>query len=226
VDEGDKFSSLCGHYKDTYNIHRETIKQRDRLFYGVLFVFASFTSQFVASPTVVPGIIEKLTGVRLENDAGFLSTLLWLALLGWSTRYFQITVEIQGQYYYMHRLEDDLNGFYRGSIAFTREGKTYSTTYTEFQKWIRLLYTWLFPIGLLGAVCARSYIEIIRHLPNWWIDLLPAAIIGITTLLYLVRLHWNEDLGRHARRLRARPRRNQPTRAQVAEASVISDDAA
>lgn len=151
----------------------------------------------------------------MENDAGFFSTLLWLALLGWSTRYFQITVEIQGQYYYMHRLEDDLSSFYRGSIAFTREGKTYLTTYTSFQKWIRILYTWLFPIGLLGAVCVRGFVEVSRNLPNWQIDLIPATIIGITTLLYLSRLHWDEDLGRRKRRLRRRRPATSDARAQV-----------
>jgi len=216
VEEGDKFSSLCAHYKDTYDLHRETLKQRDRLFYGVLFVFAAFTLQFVGSPVIVPGIIEKVIGVRLENDAGFFSTLLWLALLGWSTRYFQITVEIQGQYYYMHRVEDDLNSFYQGSIAFTREGITYLATYSWFQKWIRFLFTWIFPIGLIGVVSTRSVVETCRHLPNWEIDLIPAAIIFITTLLYLVRLHWDEDLGRRRRWLRRRrPGGSRPARVQV-----------
>src|SRR5690348_17202780 len=105
----------------------------------------------------------------------------------------------------MHRLEDDLNSFYRGSIAFTREGRTYLTTYSWFQRWIRGLYTWIFPIGLIGAISARSFVEASRRLPNWWIDLIPAAIIGITTLLYLVRLHRDEDLGRRSRWLRRTP---------------------
>jgi len=95
VMEEAKFNNLCSHYKDTFDIHRATIKQRDTLFYGLLVILAVFTLQ-LSSTEIVANIVNeyvsKSTGIKLGKNAYFISTLLWFLLLGFSTRYFQIVI--------------------------------------------------------------------------------------------------------------------------------------
>ncbi|CAC9649860.1 hypothetical protein, partial [uncultured Gammaproteobacteria bacterium] len=37
-----KFNNLCSHYKDSFDIHLASIKQRDKLFYWLLIIMAVF----------------------------------------------------------------------------------------------------------------------------------------------------------------------------------------
>lgn len=123
-----KFNNLCSHYKDTFDIHRGSIKQRDALFYGLLVILAVFTLQLSSTEVVVSVVndyVNKTTGIKLGKSADFISTLLWLLLLGFTTRYFQVVLEIERQYGYLHALEERLNGYYSESNVFTREGKSY-----------------------------------------------------------------------------------------------------
>ncbi len=162
-----KFNNLCSHYKDTFDIHLASIKQRDRLFYGLLIVLALFTLQLSSTEVVanmVGEYVNKTTGVKLGNNIDFVSTLLWLLLLGFSTRYFQVVLGIERQYGYLHALEEQLNGFYPNSKAFTREGKSYLSRYPLFSNWVWFLYTIFFPILILFCVIMRliSEIEVIK----------------------------------------------------------------
>ena len=114
--EESKFNSLCSHYKDTYEIHRATIKQRDTLFYGLLLILAVFTLQLSSTDAVAKIVVEyvsKTTGIKLGKNVDFLSTLLWFVLIGFSIRYFQVVVEIERQYGYMYALEEELNLHYQ-----------------------------------------------------------------------------------------------------------------
>lgn len=102
-----KFNNLCSHYKDTFYIHRASIKQRDILFYGVLIILSIFTlqlSSIEAVANIVNGYVNKSIGIKLGHNVEFISTLLWFLLLGFSTKYYQLVIEIQGQYDYLHVL--------------------------------------------------------------------------------------------------------------------------
>jgi hypothetical protein len=46
------------------------------------------------------------------KNVDFISTLLWLFMLGFTTRYYQVVLEIERQYSYLHTLEEKLNNFY------------------------------------------------------------------------------------------------------------------
>lgn len=150
-----KFNNLCSHYKDTFDIHQASIKQRDTLFYGLLIILAVFTLQLSSTEVVVSVVndyVNKTTGIKLGKSADFISTLLWLLLLGFTTRYYQVVLEIERQYGYLHALEEKLNGYYPESKAFTREGKSYLSKYPLFSNWIWLLYTVFFPSLIIFCV--------------------------------------------------------------------------
>ena len=153
-----KFNNLCSHYKDSFDLHRSSIKQRDLLFYCLLIILAIFTLQISSAETVVNIVNEyvtKISGVKIGNNLGFISTLIWLLLLGFSTRYFQVVLEIERQYEYLQALEIQLNSYYSGSKAFTREGKAYLSKYPLFSNWVWLLYTLFFPCFIV-FFCYRT----------------------------------------------------------------------
>ncbi|EIU7824643.1 hypothetical protein QU232_004244 [Vibrio vulnificus] len=190
-----KFNQLCSHYKDTFDIHRASIKQRDTLFYALLLTLAVFTLQF-SSVEVVTSIVteyvQKSTGVKLGQNTDFMSTLLWFVILGFSTRYFQVVLEIERQYGYLHKLEATLNNQYDDEYSFTREGKSYLSKYPLFSNWVWLLYTLFFPSILLFVIIARikfqvSTMESIEI--NQIIDFICYLIVGTSTVLYTYRLH-------------------------------------
>jgi hypothetical protein len=124
--EEQKFNNLCSHYKDTFDIHRASIKQRDMLFYGLLVILAVFTLQLSSTEIVVGAVndyLNKATGIKIDNSADFISTLLCLLLLGFTTKYYQVALKIERQYEYLHMLEKNLNSYYPETKVFTHEVK-------------------------------------------------------------------------------------------------------
>jgi hypothetical protein len=190
-----KFNNLSSHYKDSFDIHRATIKQRDTLFYGLLVILAIFTLQLSSADTVaniVNEYVNKISGVKIGNNVDFISTLLWLVLLGFSTRYFQVVLEIERQYGYLHQLEELLNSYYPETKAFTREGKSYLSKYPLFSNWVWLLYTFFFPVLILVSVIAKiqGEFEVGEAIGfNQAIDFTCYLIIGTSSILYIYRLH-------------------------------------
>lgn len=195
-----KFNNLCSHYKDSFDINRATIKQRDRLFYGLLVILAVFTLQISSADTVARianEYVAKTSGVKIGNSVDFISTLMSLLLLGFSTRYFQVVLEIERQYGYLHSIEEQLNNYYLGSSAFTREGRSYLSKYPLFSNWVWFLYTCLIPCLILFSVVSKITSEKITFEIatmnsisfNQIIDFSCYLIIGISLILYAYRLH-------------------------------------
>src|SRR2546423_9740083 len=190
-----KFDNLCSHYKDSCEIHQETVKQRDFLFYGLLVIFAVFTLQFSAMKTVaniVNQSVNKLAGITLGNNADFITTLLFLLLFGISTRYFQKVIEIEHQFDYLNFLENELNTFYSPSHVFTREGKSYQ--FPLFSQWVGVLYKLVFPSLLITCVFARIFVEILAKWKpglgiNCWLDIFCAVLVVVTTVFYMLKIH-------------------------------------
>jgi hypothetical protein len=99
-----KFNNLCSHYKDSFDIHLASIKQRDKLFYWLLIIMAVFTLQLSSTDIVVNVVndyINKAVGIKLGKSSDFIATLLWLLLHGFTTRYYQVVLEIERQYGYL-----------------------------------------------------------------------------------------------------------------------------
>src|SRR5574344_1555681 len=116
------FENLCSHYKDTYDIHLASIKQRDYLFYFLLVIIALFTLQINASRFVngvLCSYLDKKLDIIIDKNSVFWGTFLWLLLFGLSSKYYQIVIQIERQYVYLHSLEEEINKKYgKKSIAF------------------------------------------------------------------------------------------------------------
>jgi hypothetical protein len=153
-----KFSSLCSHYKDTFDIHLSAMRRRDILFYWLLVMLSLFALQ-ISSTEMVVSIVSEYTkqkmGINIDKNANFISALLWLLLLGGSIKYYQVNTEIERQYDYLHTLENSLNAFYPRTAIFTREGKSYLNNYPLFSNWVNLLYKFIFPGLILVSIIVR-----------------------------------------------------------------------
>jgi len=190
-----KFNNLCSHYKDSFDIHLASIKQRDKLFYWLLVIIAVFTLQLSSTDIVVNVVndyINKVAGIKLGKSSDFISTLLWLLLFGFTTRYYQVVLEIERQYGYLHTLEEKLNGYYLETKIFTREGKSYLSKYPLFSKWVWLFYTVFFPCLIVFSVIMKGCSEI-RGMQsikvNQIIDFACCLVIATSSILYIYQLH-------------------------------------
>ena len=190
-----EFNNLCSHYKDSYEIHLASIKQRDTLFYALLVILAFFSLQVTSTDLVngaLSNYISKEFDVTVDKGSNLFGTLLWLLLFGVSSRYYQIVIQIERQYDYIHHIEELLNGKYAGSRAFTREGKAYLEKYPLFSNWVWFLYTAAFPLIILLSIALRIQGELARF-DILGVGLAPGFVcyllVGTSTILYIGKLH-------------------------------------
>lgn len=190
-----EFNNLCSHYKDTYEIHLASIKQRDTLFYALLVILALFSLQVTSMDMVnsaLSSYLNKQLDITIEKNSNLFGTLLWLLLFGLSSRYYQTVIQIERQYDYIHHLEEIVSDRYAGTRAFTREGKSYLGEYPLFSNWIWLLYTLAFPLIILLCISIRIRGELANY-ELLGLSLAPAFIsyllVGTSTILYIGKLH-------------------------------------
>jgi hypothetical protein len=192
--EAEQFKSLCTHYKDTYEIHKNTIAQRDKIFYILLLIISAFSFQMAASDlieSVLQDYLTKLAGIHIDKDANLTSSFLWLSLLAFTTRYFQLVTQIEGQYRYMHSLEDELNASYKDSVAFTREGKGYKLYNPPFLKWVKFLYRLIVPSFIFLSINFKFFHELDSFNAgelNTYLNLFSYLIIFASVIQYVLTL--------------------------------------
>ncbi|MBL8637530.1 MAG: hypothetical protein JNN09_03430 [Alphaproteobacteria bacterium] len=194
IDESVKFSFLCSHYKDTYDLHHDARKCRDSLFFGLLCILCLFVMQFFSEATeLLDAYVTKQIGISLKDFDGFLSLLLWFMLMGWGIKYFQINVTIERQYDYLHALEKEIKTYYPpASLAYTREGVSYLRKYPLFSNWLHFLYTSVFPIFLIATCTIELFYEYWVEHRFWKVGVICYVMITVSTILYMFRLHNSE----------------------------------
>jgi hypothetical protein len=189
-----KLELACSHYKDSYDVHLATIKQRDLLFYALLAITAFFSLQITSlelANTTLTELISNSSGVKISKDSRLLSSLVWFLLLGASTRYFQLVLQIEREYRYLHSMEEYLGKYYPGTTMFSREGAAYLQRYPMFSNWVWFLYTIAFPSLLLAAITIRikAQIQSTSNLATIGFDIAAFFLIGTSVALYLIRMH-------------------------------------
>lgn len=187
------FEQLCSHYKDTYSLHLQSVKQRDTFFYLLLLLLALLALRFSNSDVVVEFLatwVKKSTGSEVVDNPSFLTTLIWLSIAIVITKYFQTCITIERQYSYINELEAELNSQYpRDSASFTREGKSYLVGFPIFSNWIHLLFAYLIPIGVAACSVMSLVVQHWEKSPqdnpvNLWIDTTCCVVIVISSVLY------------------------------------------
>jgi hypothetical protein len=174
---------IAEHYRETFGHQREYIQKRDRLFvYALLAAIAlafraSYTDQ---SEHVLTIAIEKLLGAGVKIEAAFLDVLVWFVFFALVARYFQATINVERQYKYISRVEQEMTSLY-GADLFAREGKQYLTNYPLLGDWMHFIYSWVFPAAILGLTIWNAIIDVLRWRWSW-----TSSIVGIIALLTTV----------------------------------------
>lgn len=190
-----KFHILHQHYQDTLAAHQQHISARDRFFFLVLATVGIMLFQMAfpqAASNAFAQFIAKKFEIGQEINTSFVSALIWFFLLALTIRYFQIVVNIERQYGYIHHLESLLSKHYDGK-AFTREGKHYLSKYPSFSNWAHCLYTWVFPLLLIVLASAKLWSELrTSGCPppfSFWIDTVIGFSVIISAVLYMRLIH-------------------------------------
>lgn len=156
----DNKALLYDHYKETFSLIKDSIKQRNRLF-AWLFLVMAIHFLFAASPesilAVIVGIAQKQYNVDLSNQMSIIQSSLWVMLLYLTMRYYQSTVYVERQYRYIHSLEADIANI--TSTKFDREGTNYLLTYPKMNNFIDFLYKWFFPLVYAAVICYKIVTE-------------------------------------------------------------------
>jgi len=158
-----KLDILHNHYKESFLYIREREKQRDRLFLfvialiGVLFLEIQYSSVF---STILGNV--KLEFVKLNLSVMPISVFLsvtWTYLFIVVLKYCQLSINIERQYSYLHRLENKISTFFEDKDIYCREGKAYLDKYPLFSELVWIFYIILFPIIVMLSAGLIIYFE-------------------------------------------------------------------
>ena len=152
-----KFQVLHDHYKESFAYIREREKQRDHLFLILVALFGLLafevlypTALIQALPAIGVPVVNAEVDVRHLPMAVILSTT-WVFVLAILLRYGKVTITIERQYAYLHKLEEKISNIIGDAEVYRREGRDYEKDYPLFSSWVWRFYTVLFPALILYA---------------------------------------------------------------------------
>lgn len=187
-----KAEILHEHYRDTCGVMQGLRVSRDRCFYLVIAVLAAALFD-VATPqgfaTAVGDLLKARLGLSNALDLAYVRSILWFLLLGLTLRYSQLTLNLERQYGYVHKLEEVLQEAVHP--AFQREGSAYLDDYPRFLTWAHFLYTVAFPLLLCVVALGWTYRQFPSRPWPWtvWFNLAVTVLLLVSVGLYLQTLH-------------------------------------
>ncbi|MEP7135365.1 MAG: hypothetical protein ABI904_10575 [Chloroflexota bacterium] len=190
---------LSRHYTETFDLLKQVVARRDRLFvYILLVIFAVLL--YMSSPTLLSDWVNSFfnkqvagnttTSIAPLIDVSVIGVVLLLGLLALSHTYFQTVLHVERQYDYVYQLEHELSKHFNDK-AFIREGKHYRTYKRKFSMWTKVIFWYLFPIlYLLFIAFWLRFLVITTQTPPGY-KLVDAAItvsILVSLALYLLAI--------------------------------------
>ncbi len=130
---------LHDHYKESFSYVRERERQRDRLFLVLIGLFALlfFEAHYPRGFGGALGPVH-VSGAEVDLGALPLPALLsasWVLTLAIALRYCQVSINVERQYSYLHRLEEKVSQELGDEEAYRREGRAYAKDYPLFSDW-------------------------------------------------------------------------------------------
>ena len=147
---------LYDHYKETINETKRQENKRNKLFIIVLIhILALFLISF--RPESMCNAISNLLMERWKIGFYFsintVQIVLMISLLYCVIRYYQINIQIDKTYPYIHKIEEELSK--QISKNFEREGKNYLNQYPKTQNIVYYSYKYIFPVLFIIALIYR-----------------------------------------------------------------------
>lgn len=193
----EKLQILSEHYSHTFDFLQSHLKKRDKFFMWALLIMVIMLFHIYIPREVsklVEQLIEKKLEVKTQINFLYIQSVIWFVLLAIVIKYFQSVIFIERQYSYLHSLEELLSSEYEKS-AFTREGKSYLSSYPAFLNWASFLYTILFP-AMLAVISTSKIVSEYKqyglNAPLIWFNSLIFVFIIISLGLYLYGIHFKQ----------------------------------
>lgn len=182
---------LHDHYKETFARLRDVESLRDRLFLYVIGLFTLLSVE-IGYPAAIGGTLGKLNivGGEINLQALPLPAILnatWVLTLTIGLRYCQMTVLVNRQYPYLHKLEEVISPELGGGDIYQREGKVYLREYPLLLDVAWVAYGILFPVIVMFATVGLSIWEFTRvgyPLPHILFDIFVAGALILFFFLY------------------------------------------
>lgn len=180
---------LYDHYKETVNNVKQNENKRNKKFLIIMTqIFILFLITF-KSDGVIKTISDFLIikwNIGLYFSINIIQISILISLLYCVIRYFQLNVQIEKLYPYIHKLEDKLATEVNDVIG--REGKNYLNNYPKTQNIIYYCYKFLFPILFSISLCYRIIIN-----QTWNLVLIKFLEILISSILIILNIVYIYD---------------------------------
>lgn len=188
---------LYDHYKESYVLIKDSIKERNRFF---ILLFVVMTIQFLLAVlpdsivSIVVTIVNDSYNIDITGQIIVIQSLLWLILLYFTMRYYQLSVYIERQYNFIHDLERRISELF--NVKFDRESTNYLKFCPKMNDMIDVMYKWVFPIIYCVILCIKIFSEIritTLGFPIIFDCVMFFCCLGLT-VLYLVFLHGKSNV--------------------------------
>lgn len=187
-----QYNTLYDHYKDSITYLKKDLVKRDKL---TLNVFASIILYFLVeikpshSVSLANSLAKDKIGIPLGINYSLLSTAILLFLLWSVIRYFQMCLNIEKQYNYIHNLESKINNLL-GDELITREGHSYLEDYPLLSALIHRIYNFFLPIGITVSMVIKIIIIPVHDFSILYIvNIILQLMIILCSFLYLLFIY-------------------------------------
>lgn len=180
------------HYKETFTLIKDSEKDRNKIFIILCLLIAGLYL-LATEPNslfqVLKDLVKEYGKTSINFSISIVQSLLWIVLLFYSMRYFQVNSYIERQYNYLHIIEEEINA--KIEFTFCREGKSYLDKYPMVLDLIYYIYTWVFPVIYIGIVLYKIIMEWVSryNMRVVLLDTLIAGCIIVASCLYILLLH-------------------------------------
>ncbi|WP_455809196.1 hypothetical protein [Clostridium butyricum] len=155
----DTFSTLYDHYKDTITYLKKDIDKRDKItryLFLVLILYSLTEFKQIDSSSVFNDLCKKYLGISLNINYVLITTIILFCIFTCTIKYFQMCMNIEKQYSYIHKIESDLNHIC-GQNLISREGYSYLEDYPLFSAFLHRIYMFFLPLALVILMFVKSY---------------------------------------------------------------------
>jgi hypothetical protein len=190
----DEIEIIYKHYEDTFSIVSEREKKRDLLFLIVIGFLGLLLIQLMYSLALSDAVDNiSIMGIALnlsEVPLPVLVSTTWTFFVLFLILYYQVTIHIDKQYNYLHKLEKQLSELLSSSQSISRESSDYLTNkYHWFRHWVWIFYTGICPSIVIIAILWGLRLEYLTNsIPIYHkiYDSVLGTIGIISVVLYLI----------------------------------------
>lgn len=181
---------LYDHYKDTIEETKKQESRRNKLFLIILIhIFVLFLVSYKPESmcNVISDLLMEKWKMGFYFSINIIQIVIMISMLYCVIRYYQINIQINRIYPYIHTIENELSK--QISKNFTREGKNYLKEYPKTQNIVYFCYKYIFPVFYIIALIYRVIIN-----DTWNSPVIKSIEVIITILLIILNIVYMIDI--------------------------------